>query len=178
MLRRRRVSVAHHEAGHIFAAHHFNFPLQEYAAELTGRESSLGLTHFCGEDLLFDGSSQAYSRAEEAIVVLLAGKAAISKLSKSYEAGLDLSRGDFDQAKCIIEAITPPLNDDDLPWHTGAWTALGTRETERSFYLRTLEYRAERLVSTNWAVITRLAEVLLSSGTLKAEEVHQIIARA
>jgi ATP-dependent Zn protease len=179
MLRRRKVSVAHHEAGHIFAGHHFGFPLQEPAAELTEHESSLGLTHFCGEDVLFDGSSQARSRAEEAIVVLLAGQAAVSKLTKSYERGLGLSDGDREQAKRIIDAITPQLRDEDMSWHNNPyrWSGLGG-ESEQRCYLCLLEYRAERLVSKNWAVIARLAAALLRAGTLKAKEVHRIIAHA
>jgi len=176
MLRRRRIGVAHHEAGHIFAAHHFNFPLQECAAELTGQESSLGLAHFHGEDLLFDGSSQARCRAEEAIVVLLSGGAAHAKLFKRYESAEYWGASDRDQAKRVIEAITPEMNDDDMPWLDGSlwWEA----SDEGRSYLRVLEYRAMRLVSKNWDAITRLAKALLHSGRLKADQVHQIIAGA
>ena len=177
VLANRMTNIAHHEAAHVFAALHFGFQLKPLAAELQGARG--GLTHFHhGEDLVADGASGSRSRAEEAIVVLLAGAAAVRKLRHSYEAGCGLNEKDYAQAKRLIEALTPPTNDEDLPWHDTAypwWSEANGGDTEQISYLRVLEFRAERLVSQHWRVIRRLAIRLACCGRLAADQAREII---
>jgi hypothetical protein len=176
-LHRRRIGIAHHEAAHVFAAHHFGFSLKQNGAEIAA-DGTGGLTHFLGEDIRFDGSSQARARAEEAIVLLLAGGAAHRKLSGDTDAGGYLIEGDDKSAKDIIEALTPTLHDKDLPWFENPypWGAMGG-ETERTAYLKVLRYRADRLVSENWAIIHRVAKTLLASKSLTAKQIQRIITK-
>lgn len=171
-----RMSVAYHEAGHLFAAYYFGFALKDRAAELTLDGPSLGLTHFYGEDLPHDPSSQTRARLEESVVMLLAGGAAVRKLSKRFESGSHLNGDDNVQAKRIIEALTPICSDPDLPWHEdSSWNPYQGNHSERSCYLKLLEYRAERLVSQGWSAIERLATELLRSNALTANAVHRIV---
>lgn len=168
-IKERRRSVAFHEAGHLFAAFYLGFSLKQRAAEMLSAGPVFGLTHFYQEKVSLDGSSQSRQKVEDAIVVLLSGCAAISKLRRSYESGYHLADNDFREARLLIEAITPALNDADLPWHVPG--------TERARYLRVMEYRAERLVSQNWTAVEALAKRLQQAGSITATEVMKIVER-
>ena len=143
-LRHRRRSFAFHEAGHAFAASWFGFRPKPTAAELFTQG---GLTYIDGEALPFDESSVARSRIEEAVVFLLAGRAAEMKLWKQYSDGWRPGETDRDEAKGLIEIMIPPTGDLDI-----AWVDHPRDDRERKAYFTVLEYRAQRLVSkpTQW----------------------------
>jgi hypothetical protein len=176
-MRIRRRHIAFHEAGHIVAAVRLGIPLKERAAELLNKPQS-GLAHCIEETVDFDGSREARGRIEDAIVFLLAGCAATKWLEQDYERGRELSSGDLDRAKKLIETITDSSGA-DLPWDPYGWgshTAVGY-VTEYCAYLRTLEYRSEHLIAAqeNWALVVRIASVLLSRKYITRTEVLDLV---
>jgi len=176
-LRARRESLCYHEAGHLVAASRLGFPLRKVACEIIDADAGHAKTYFEGGLVkLATGSSRSRSRIEEAIVVLLAGGAAVSKLRASFEAGRGWMVEDDDRkAKLLVDELTPELNDRDLPWLDCEWSFCGSKETEKELYFQTLLYRSHRFVSLNWKAIERIAGALAEAGNISARSVDRLM---
>ena len=160
--------VAHHEAGHLFAAYRLRIPFsgRNVITIIPSEDYSGVFKHkniLRGVDLEWDGSNRSRMKMERVVQVCLAGIEAQRQYDPSSirygESPRDWDGGDdYHRALDLIDHFVS-----------------GPRETEA--YLVLLRIRAESLVQTpiNWECIQRVAEFLAKEKMLSGKRAIEII---
>lgn len=163
----------YHEAGHLVAALRTGFPLSDDPDREFQVSAGWTETFFKGGLLPHvSNSSRLRIGIEDAVIILLAGGAAVSKLNARV--GFGWSEGDLKEARHLVKFISPVMEDRDLPCLDYGWSFCGSDHTELHYYFETLRYRALRFASGYWIPIKLIAKVLMRDGRITKAEVERL----
>jgi ATP-dependent Zn protease len=155
-----QLRVAFHEAGHVVAAHTEGMPIRK-ATIIPERDESGHVLHvgpLRGVKLDSNGSDRARLRAESAIIIFLAGRAAQKKYSpRSWRNFHGCS--DFANAA----RLAPRVNGTDAATNA---------------HSRWLDIRAKDLVEAHWDDVVIIAEALVEERTLDRKRIDEIFKSA
>lgn len=155
-----REAIAYHEAGHVVAAWDLGVRIK-HATVIPDAEDLGHVMHhdpLRGIRLDFDQSARARMRAEQMIIVCLAGPIAHRRHSpRSWRH--HMGHGDHTRAVDLSSRFT-------------------SSEQETEAHLKWLTLRARALLDAHWPRVEAVAAALVERGKLEAAEIERILVRA